>query len=41
MKNIYEKPILEVIIFTYDVLTASGDVTGTGETEVPVDEWFD
>lgn len=40
MKNIYEKPTLEIITFNYDVLTASGG-TGNGETEIDVgDDWY-
>jgi len=40
MKNNYEKPVLEIITFNYDVLTASAG-NGTGESEIDVgDDWY-
>lgn len=38
MKKSYEKPVIEVITFEYDVLTASA---GGGTTDVDIgDEWY-
>lgn len=39
MKKDYNKPVLEIVEFEYNVLTESA-TEGTGETEINVEDWF-
>lgn len=40
MKKDYEKPIVEVFIFEYDIVAAGSGPGGDGEGEQDVGDWF-
>lgn len=40
MKNIYETPVIEILVIEEDVITASGVPTGPSEGEQDVKDWY-